>query len=371
MLAWWVITCLVALAFISLITTIVFCFWSVYLFDAIRQKRKSYQKTILRIKEGYDDQQQHILAYNAKTEYVKNAFLFIQNFIEWIGFLFARIGYGLYFIKEYHRYERQVQAHNASEYMSYGVLFIQNDEMQLNYSFAYSFLFLPDTLNIVSLILIASLCMYLASRQARTSWIKSTRIPYLIGFFLICCTINQILASFCSLHVIADWLSAILMTVALIIVFKQYKKLKMVIDWSIVDLNVSQRKRLMEREIRKKKHFTTIFLFIWAGYTSLLVCTYLLAIFHTLVLVFREKVDSSNPLSLCHKSQFSNSVISIILSIIFYAKFVFGLIGISCIFIPYIGYGLLTMYVVLWRLWKGRTGYKTHFHNQLRAPLIR
>ena len=111
MLAWWVIACLVAEALIFLVTMTVFCFWSVYLFDAIRQKWKSYQKTILRIKEGYDDEQQHILAYNAKTEYVKNVFLFIQNFIEWIGFLFARLGYVLYFIKEYYHYERQVQAH--------------------------------------------------------------------------------------------------------------------------------------------------------------------------------------------------------------------------------------------------------------------
>ena len=368
--AWWVIACLLIVALISLVTTTVFCFWSVYLFDTIRQKRKSYQKTILRIKKGYDDQQQHILAYNAKTEYVKNVFLFIQNFIEWIAFLFARIGYGLYFMKEYYHYERQVQAHNASEYTSYGVLFIQNDEMQLNYSFAYSFLFLPDTLNIVSLILIASLCMYLASRQARTSWIKSTRIPYLIGFFLICCTINQILASFCSLHVIADWLSAIIMTVALIIAIKQYKKLKMVINWSIVDLNISRKKRLMEREIQKKKHFTRIFMFIWAGYTSLLVCAYLMAIFYTLVIVFHVDNDSFHPLSLCHKPVSLNSAYNIVLSVIFYAKLVFGYIGISCIFIPYIGYGLLTMYVVLWRLWKGRTGYKTHFHNQLRTPLI-
>ena len=368
MLAWWVIVCLVLLAFVSLVTTIVFCFWSVYLFDAIRLKRKSYQKTILRIKEGYGDEQQHVLAYNAKTEYVKNLYLFIQNFVEWIAFIIARMGYVLYFIKEYHHYE--IQAQNASEYTSYGVLFIQQDEMQLNYSFAYSFLFLPDTCNIMSLIMIASLCMYLASRQARTSWIKSTRIPYLIGFFLICCVIIQILASFCSSHVIADWLSAIIMTVSLIIAFKQYRKLKMIIDWSIVDLDVSQRKKLMKRQINLKKHFTRIFACIWAGFISLLICGYLMAIFHSLIITFREEDDSSYPLSLCRRPRFSNSTLNIILSIIFYTKFVFGVVGISCIFIPYIGYGLSTMYVVLWRLLKGRTGYRTHFHNQLSKRLI-
>ena len=367
MLAWWAIVCLVLIALVSLVTTIVFCFWSVYLFDAIRQKRKSYQKTILRIKEGYGDEQQHILAYNAKTEYVKNLFLLIQNFIEWIAFTSAKLGYVLYLMKEYDHYEGQ--AHNASEYTNYGVLFIQQDEMQPNYSFAYSFLFLPDTFNIMSLIVIASLCMYLASRQARTSWIKSTRIPYLIGFFLICCVIIEILASFCSSHIIADWLSAILITVSLIIAFKQYKMLKMVINWSIVDLDVSQRKKLMEKQLKLKKHFTRIFTCIFAGYLSLLICSYLMTIFHTLVISFREN-DSSYRLSLCHKPEFSNSTFTIILSIIFYTKFVFELIGISCIFIPYIGYGLSTMYVVLWRLLKGRTGYRTHFHNELSKRLI-
>ena len=366
MLAWWVIVCLVLVALVSLVTTIVFCFWSVYLFDAIRLKRKSYQKTILRIKEGYDDETQHILAYNAKTEYVRNVFLFIQNFVEWIAFTFAKIGYVLYLMKENPSYE--IQAHNASD-TNYGVLFIQQDEIQLNYSFAYSFLFLPDTFNIVSLIMIASLCMYLASRQARTSWIKSTRIPYLIGFFLICCVIIEILASFCSSHIIADWFRAILITVSLIIAFKQYKKLKMVINWSIVDLDINQRKRLMEKQLKLKKHFTRIFTCIFAGFISLLISAYLMTIFHTLVISFRED-DSSYPLSLCRSPRLSNSTFNIILSIIFYTKFVFELIGISCIFIPYIGYGLSTMCVVLWRLWKGRTGYRTHFHNQLSARLI-
>ena len=357
---WRMIVCSVLAAIISLVTTIVFCFWSVYLFDAIRQKKKSYQKTILRIKEGYNDEQQHNLAYDAKTEYVKNIFLFIQNFVEWIAFIFARMGNLMYFLIEYQHYERH--AHNASEYTSHGILFIQQDEMQLNYSFAYNFQFLPETLNVVSLTLLASLCMYLASRQARISWIKSTQIPYLIGFFLICCVILQVLASFCSLHVIADWFSAIVMTVSFIIAFKQYRKLKMVINWSIVDLDISQRKRLMNRQIKMKKHFTRIFMFIWAGFTSLLICAYLMAVFHTLILVSRKIEDSFFPLSLCLGSKFSNPVF-IILSIIFYAYSVFVIIGISCIFIPYIGYGLSTMHMVLWRLWKGRTGYRTHFHN--------
>ena len=224
MLSWWMIACSVLAASISLVTTIVFCFWSVYLFNAIRQKRKSYQKTILRIKEGYNDEQQHNLAYDAKTEYVKNIFLFIQNFVEWIAFIFARMGNLMYFLIEYHHYEKQ--AHNGSEYYtSYGILFTLQEETQLNYSFPYSFLFLPETLNVVSLTLLASLCMCLASRQARISWIKSTQIPYFIGFFLICCVIIQIFTFICSLQVIADWFSAIVMTVSFIIAFKQYRKI--------------------------------------------------------------------------------------------------------------------------------------------------
>ena len=46
------------------------------------------------------------------------------------------------------------------------------------------------------------------------------------------------------------------------------------------------------------------------------------------------------------------------------------LIGSLFIFVPYTGYGLCTMFVILWRLLKGKTGYRTHFPVQLIVPLI-
>ena len=46
------------------------------------------------------------------------------------------------------------------------------------------------------------------------------------------------------------------------------------------------------------------------------------------------------------------------------------IIGILFIFIAYIGYGLCTMSVLLWRLFTGKTCYRTHFPVQLNTPLI-
>ena len=37
-------------------------------------------------------------------------------------------------------------------------------------------------------------------------------------------------------------------------------------------------------------------------------------------------------------------------------------------YIPYNGFGISTMFVILWRLINGKTGYKTHFKNLINTP---
>ena len=48
-----------------------------------------------------------------------------------------------------------------------------------------------------------------------------------------------------------------------------------------------------------------------------------------------------------------------------------GLTGLGLIFFSYVGFGLCTMCVILWRLMRGKTGYQTHFQNPLLEPLIK
>ena len=59
---------------IYIMCTVVSCFWSIYLIDAIKRKR-SFYKSALRCVEGESDKHQQMLAYNAKTELVKFVYL--------------------------------------------------------------------------------------------------------------------------------------------------------------------------------------------------------------------------------------------------------------------------------------------------------
>ena len=42
---WWLIACIIFLLVVSMLTTIVFCFWFIYLIDAIFRKGKIYKNT--------------------------------------------------------------------------------------------------------------------------------------------------------------------------------------------------------------------------------------------------------------------------------------------------------------------------------------
>ena len=64
--------------------TFVFCFWFIYLVDAMKRKRSFYKAT-LRCVEGESDPHEQMLAYNAKTQLVKFVFLFVLNLVEWVG----------------------------------------------------------------------------------------------------------------------------------------------------------------------------------------------------------------------------------------------------------------------------------------------
>ena len=100
---------------------------------------------------------------------------------------------------------------------------------------------------------------------------------------------------------------------------------------------------------------------------------YLEGLLLTSFIILRENEHSSfyKYLSLCGASHFSSPDVGYIFIILYWTKITLIVIGSSLILIPYIGYSLLTMCTILWRLCKGKTGYKTHYRNPLFAPLIR
>ena len=74
-------------------TTIVSCFWFIYLIETIRRKWNIYIRALGCLQQGDCDLQQQILTYNSKTEFVKSVFLFFMNLVEWTGFNLAFLFY--------------------------------------------------------------------------------------------------------------------------------------------------------------------------------------------------------------------------------------------------------------------------------------
>ena len=364
--------CLLILSFtIVVFTTISFCFWFIYLIEAIRRKWNIYRRALGCLQQGDCDLQQQILTYSSKTEFVKNVFLFFMNLVEWTGILLVCIiivpPYIEYIQNPTHKNQSMIiLGRSIYDYFpsnNNGTLFLQSFSSPNLYNISF----------VLSIILIASLCMYLAARYAQKSWIKSDKIPFMIGIFLVGEILTQIGSSFCYTHVIAMWCDKFLLTASLIIAFQQYRKLIMIINWLIVDLKVCNNTTLLRRQVRMKRNFTRILRLILTGSALGIMSEYLESILLTLFIIFRENDHSSfyKYLSLCGVSHFSNPDVGYIFIILYWTKITLIIIASSLILIPYIGYSLLAMCTILWRLCMGKTGYKTHYRNPLFAPLIR
>ena len=138
----------------------------------------------------------------------------------------------------------------------------------------------------MSMAILGSLCMYLSARYAQKSWIKSNRIPYWICFFLFSSIATQILITICYTHIIGKWCDMILVTLSVIFAWKQYRKLDMVLQWSIVDLRVNGDIELLDRHVRMKCRFNRIFTAIWIGISFALVANFICVTAQTTKIVF-------------------------------------------------------------------------------------
>ena len=336
--------------------TVVFCFWCVYLIDAIKRKRIFYK---MRNLESDTDSHQQLLAYNAKTELVKYWFLFFMNIIEWLGCTFTIISYVLFIVQQYH-----IETHKNDSLVDFVVYIPKSSEILFHFN-------LPDFDNVcivLSFALIGSLCIYLSARYAQKSWITSNTIPYWISFFVISSILSQILIIICYTNIIGLWCDALLISISIVFAFKQYRKLYMVIHWSTVDQQVSGNKRMLAKQIRMERTFNTIFIIVLTGAFLISLSEYFEAILDT-IHRFSNK-NASVLTSLCGKSYHSNPDISQIYTILLYVEVTVAVIGCFIIFFPYIVSGLATMSLILCRLLRGKTGYRTHFPVQLHYSLI-
>ena len=342
------VTSTVSIAYILL--TVVFCFWFVYLVDAMKRKR-SFYKTIQRCVQEKSDLYQQMLAYNAKTQLVKFVSLFCLNLVEWVGGTFAAISLVLEFVVDYQKFSSN---HSLS--------LTKEPHTKLNIPY------IDNVCVINSMTIIGSLCMYLSARYSQMSWIKSNSIPYWSCFFFSGSIATQILITICYTQIIGRWCDVILVTLSVIFAWKQYRKLNMVLQWSIVDLRVKGDIELLDRHVRMKRRFNRIFTAIWIGISCIIMSEYIKVLSRTAHTLGMSN-NSFTEMLLCETAvdYDSDSYVSVLLN---YMEDSLSILGSLFIFIPYVGYGLCTMYVLLWRLFRGKTGYRTHFHVQLKVPLI-
>ena len=332
--------------------TIVFWFWFIYLVDAMKRKR-GYYKTTLRCIEVESDPHLQMLAYNAKTELVKFVYLFCLNLVDWAGITTA---FTLYISKFVWDNQQKLPTDHSplrsgKWFNLYNLIIPRIDNLCL----------------VISMAIIGSLCMYLSARYAQKSWLTSNRIPYWICFFLLSSSTAQVLVIICDTYIIGMWLENIVVTLSVFFAWKQYRKLNMVIQWSIVDLRVSGNIELLEKQVRMKRRFNRILTTIWIGVSCVLVANSIPLISQTIHILHNMGNHSFTDILIC-PSKVETKYVTIILLI----EDIMTIIGSLFFFIPYIGYGLCTMFVILWRLFKGKTGYRTHFHvhDMLTKPLI-
>ena len=351
---------ILGLSILCVMVTIVFSFWCIYLLDGIKRKWKFYKNTSNCLVRD-DTNQEDIMVYNAKTELTKYVFLFFINLLEWVALVAAVSAFLPNLILGYE--ENLINEGYPANCSDDDDLSKQKDEMKY---FISSLPFANWSISclILNLVLIASLCMYLAARQARAiSWIRSNKIPYLIAFFLISLIVTQTISgTYSTIYILISSLSYTLLLISsLLILTKQYKKLLMVINWSIADLRTSGNIQLLEKQNRMKRRFTRTFRYLFVIFCLILLVMILGLILH-IGLVLSTQIASSddNFVAIFHYT----------FGVFYLVNLVIGFITTMFIFIPYIGFGLSTMCVILWRLINGKTGYKTHFKNPLYTRLI-
>ena len=362
----WIISSTIAM--IYLVFLVAFCFWFLYLLQNIIQKRNIYKVAMRNIQF---DQNSLSEAYKAETELVKNIFLFIMNIVELLSITIVVIPATFQSSAQDERNDGiNVSIGNYSQelniYKLANLSFRSNIVDILN----NKLLLYCNTLGLavftLSLTLITSLCTYLTARYANKSWIQASRIPYYFGIVVITLLIMQVCALICSLTIVTRFGYWIFHDILFLLFIRQSKKLRMVLNWTIVDLRISKRNRTLrlklEREIRK---FTRLLHMIGTGVFLLLMSEFISDVI-TLVVVVKQNMESTDP-NLCSiiEEKFDAPDISILLTNTI-SNSIFT-VGISLVIIPYVFVAYYTLCIAVWRRVRGRTGYRTHFRN----PILR
>ena len=102
----------------------------------------------------------------------------------------------------------------------------------------------------------------------------------------------------CYTNIIGIWCDMIIVTISIVFAWKQYRKLNMVIQWSIIDLSVRGSIEL-KKYIRMKRRFNRIFTTLWIGVSCLLVANIIDFVSHTTQNILRLSTHPFTDRLLC------------------------------------------------------------------------
>ena len=227
-------------------------------------------------------------------------------------------------------------------------------------------LILGNNLKLMTLLLIACVCRYLTARYARKTWIQHNKIPYIITLTVAYIFITQLssLLHCYTLLLLVRWIQWAVFVSVIAFVIYQSRKLLMVINWTIVDLEISQNNQgLLVKFKQMYKRVKKISTLVWIAsicYSFSILLTNIGLVIAMGLLISRYGTTHDN-------SPYIASVITTgfdISSTVLYVVSFIILMG------PFLGNGLVAISVLTCRCIRGKTGYKTHFPNPLRTKLI-
>ena len=355
--------------------TIAFIFWFIYLLhDAF--KRRAYYKSLLERIQQPNDRYSEEEMYVAKTDYVKIIFLFWINIIEWVSSTLVMIEFTYICVEEDAFYFCKTFTHTSMpnnstipEEVNFKDNFISL--WATGYLKPYIFsrmLLLGNNLFLFNLIMVACLCNYLASRYARLSWIKYNKIPYIITISIIFMLIAEICSLFCFLNFFVRCVHFIVLAIVLIFGIKQSRKLRMVINWTVVDLEVSKNNpNLIVKFKQMNRRLRNLLAIFWFGCICILISIFTANIRVGVHLVLQIMSEKNHDYFCPNTKIYIPSYIQTSFSVVEDISCVLGSIVISA---PYILTAFVAMPVLIYLRIRGRTGYKTHFPNPLRTALI-
>ena len=363
----WLFVNLIFVGLVGLLVTFVFVFWFFYLLRAILQKWKYYSYALRIIEYRNNAFEENTVVYNAHTEFVKCLFLFCMNIVEWMAFAINHLSYLLKVSRgdtHCQNLQHNNHTHNALEGFLQGIpCYISSTISNYDSTLHNVILLFGNNLKVLVLILIACLCEYLAGRTSRKSWLKSNNTLPLILIFVVYFIIVQFISVFCTIVILARCLNTLLLTASFVMALRQYKKLNMVIQWTITDLEISkENNKLLKRTVDKKKMFNRIFNFIWLG-TIIIIIDECIRNSLLIAKIELSKFDYSSVLtfSLCDNGNATDSLPMDIIGTSLQIDNVIDLSGIFLFFIPYIGFGVYTIFNTMWGYFTGKTGYKTRY----------